>query len=410
MIPSFRHQFNREFRPDLYQGLLQHLKSATGAKIEFRVAETPCFFPLHLLEGIASIGAELTYRLINDVDYLAMARKKIPSEYLMPGYDPHPHFMTADFGLVRTADGQLEPRLVELQAFPSVFAFQNVLSEAYRSIYGLDPALDYFLGGHTENSFWRLFSQVLLGGHEPENVVLSEIDPWKQKTLPDFLLTADRLGIEIVNVSEIQKEERSGQPARLFYRKRNRLTPIRRIYNRVIVDELIGKHIKLPFDYRDTLDVEWAGHPNWYFLISKFSIPFLDHPAVPRTVFLDEWLAGRGRERLPENREDLVLKPLFSFAGKGIQFSPTDDDFAAIPESSRADYILQERVNFEPVIDTPHGPTQAEIRILYLWPDGGDLDPVLSLIRLGRGKMMGVDHNKNQEWVGGSAAFYPPQG
>jgi hypothetical protein len=184
---------------------------------------------------------------------------------------------------------------------------------------------------------------------------------------------------------------------------------VHRIYNRAIVDELVRREIRLPFDYREPLDVEWAGHPNWYFYISKFSIPHLDHPAVPPAVFLSDWMAGKGRDRLPPDRNSLILKPLFSFAGKGIQFDPSDEDLLTIPESRRGDYLLQERVKFEPVIETPFGPTQAEIRILYLWPDGGDLDPVLSLIRLGRGKMMGVDHNRSHEWVGGSAAFSPPR-
>ena len=182
-----------------------------------------------------------------------------------------------------------------------------------------------------------------------------------------------------------------------------------RIYNRAIVDEIVRRNIRPPFDYREPLDLEWAGHPNWYFHISKFSIPYLDHPAVPPAVFLSDWMNGAGRDRLPSDRESLILKPLFSFAGKGIQFGPTDEDLLGIPEAKRGDYLLQERVHFEPTIDTPFGPTQAEIRILYLWPDGGDMDPVLSLVRLGRGKMMGVDHNRDQQWVGGSAAFCPPR-
>jgi len=102
-----------------------------------------------------------------------------------------------------------------------------------------------------------------------------------------------------------------------------------------------------------------------------------------------------------------LLKPLFSFAGKGIQFEPSRQDLESIPEAERKNYLLQQRMRFEPTIDTPKGMTQAEIRILYLWPDGGALTPALSLVRLGRGKMMGVDHNRNQEWVGASAAFFP---
>jgi hypothetical protein len=165
----------------------------------------------------------------------------------------------------------------------------------------------------------------------------------------------------------------------------------------VIPDELQRKQVALPFDYRDDLDVEWAGHPAWFFRVSKFSIPFLTHPCVPRTWFLDEL------EAVPDDRENFVLKPLFSFAGGGIIFGPTDADLAAVPAASRHDYILQERVAFTPLIDTPHGPTQVEIRIMYVWTDA--LRPVIALLRMGRGKMMGVDHNKALRWVGASAAF-----
>ncbi len=135
--------------------------------------------------------------------------------------------------------------------------------------------------------------------------------------------------------------------------------------------------------------------------------PYRDHPSVPRAVFLDDWFAKRNLDGLPENRNDILLKPLYSFAGKGIQFAPAADDLAAIPIADRHLYLLQERVSFTPVIQTLHGPTQAEIRIMYLWPDGGVLQPAMSLVRLGRGLMMGVDHNRDQEWVGGSAALFP---
>jgi len=409
VIASFRRDFNRRYRPELYQKLLTSLDAAVDTHIQFRVAETPCFFPVELMDRIAAIGADLTSRLVGDRAYLQASRSAIPELYRMANETTHPHFMTADFGLVRTDTGQLEPRLVELQAFPSIFAYQSVLSEAYRETFHLDEALDPFLGGHTETSFWKLYSQVVLGGHDPDHVVLSEVDPIHQKTLPDFLITAKHLGISIVDISELVRVEQPGGLPKLYRRDGSRLVPVHRIYNRAIVDELVRREVRLPFDYREPLGVEWAGHPNWYFHISKFSIPYLDHPAVPPAVFLSDWMAGKGRDRLPSDRDSLILKPLFSFAGKGIQFGPSDEDLLSIPESRRGEYLLQERVHFEPVIETPFGPTQAEIRILYLWPDGGDLDPVLPLIRLGRGKMMGVDHNKNQEWVGGSAAFFPPR-
>jgi hypothetical protein len=197
----------------------------------------------------------------------------------------------------------------------------------------------------------------------------------------------------------------------LFYRdskNHGKLTRIERIYNRAIVDELVRKEIRPAFNYRDELDVEWAGHPNWYFQISKFSIPYLRHNTVPPAVFLDKWVRGEERDRLPQEREQWILKPLYSFAGKGIQFAPTDADIAAIPEGDRHNYLLQERVRFEPLIRTPEGMTQAEVRILYVWPERKRMLPMTSLVRMGRGMMMGVDHNRDRTWVGGTAGLFLP--
>ena len=79
----------------------------------------------------------------------------------------------------------------------------------------------------------------------------------------------------------------------------------------------------------------------------------------------------------------------------------------SIPDAQRRNYLLQERVQFAPVIQTPQGATQAEVRILYLWPEGKRMQPMISLVRMGRGLMMGVDHNRDKTWVGGSAGFFP---
>jgi hypothetical protein len=310
--------------------------------------------------------------------------------------------MTVDFGLIRNPEGTLSPKLVELQAFPSIFGYQDILARQYIETFNLDPTLTWHLGNLNEQTYWQLLAKVILNNHAPENVILLEIDPIHQKTLPDFNVYEDKLGIATVDITSLIKHGN-----RLFYLRNGREIPIHRIYNRAIVDELERKKIQLPFDYRDELDVEWAGHPNWYFRISKYSLPYLDHPSVPRAVFLDEWYDRPNLSGLPEDREKLLLKPLYSFAGKGIQFAPTDDDLNAIAPADRHLYLLQQRVSFEPVIDTPHGPTQAEIRIMYLWPDDEALQPAIALVRLGRGLMMGVDHNRNQLWVGSSAALCP---
>jgi hypothetical protein len=311
--------------------------------------------------------------------------------------------MTVDFGLVRNPDGSLTPKLVELQAFPSIFGYQDLLSHQYIETFNLDPNLTCYLADLNEKTYWQLLRDVIVGNHDPENVVLLDIDPDHQKTLPDFHVYEDKLHIATVDIAKLCKHGN-----RLFYQRAGREIPIHRIYNRAIVDELERKNIQLPFDYRDSLDVEWAGHPNWYFRISKFSLPYLNHPSVPKAVFLNDWFAHPNLEGLPHQRESLLLKPLYSFAGKGIQFAPTDQDLNSIPADDRHLYLLQERVTFEPTIKTPHGLTQAEIRIMYLWPDGASMQPVIALVRLGRGLMMGVDHNRDRQWVGSSAALTSP--
>ncbi len=403
MLQRFRKEFNqRQFTPERYAALLARLDDRTRTKIEFRVSETPCFFSREVLAEMAEAGRVLTHQLIDSPDYMQASEAAIPDRYRVPNDNPKPNFMTADFGFVRGEDGELHPKLVELQAFPSIFGYQDVVCEEYIRTYGLDRELDWRFGGLDGEGYWKLLGQTIVGDHDPENVVLTEVEPETQKTLPDFHIYEDRLGITTVDIAKLKKEG-----SRLFYERRGKWVPIERIYNRAIVDEIDRKKIKPAFDYRDDLQVEWAGQPNWYFRISKFSLPYLDHPTVPACVFLDEWFEGK-RETIPEKRDRLLLKPLYSFAGKGIQFSPTDADLNAIPRQERHDYLLQERMTFEPMIDTPHGPTQAEVRILYVWPETAtEMTPVTSLVRLGRGLMMGVDHNRNQEWVGGSAALFP---
>jgi len=390
-------------------------------EVGFRVAETPVFVPLALLDEMALAGAELTRTLMSDPVYTAAARQAIPRGYAVPAETLHPHFLTADFALVKGPGGRLVPKLVEIQAFPSVFAYQAVLCNAYRAVFNLSSEVGCFLSGLSEESYWELLGRTILGNYEGRKVVLTEVDPLNQKTRPDFEITMRRLGIAVRDISTLFVVGN-----KLHYGTEDGwMVPVRRIYNRAIADELIARNVRLPFDLTHEWTVEWAGHPNWYFLISKFSIPWLSrppfaHPVVPPAVFLNEFLDGSGRAQLkaqgvpipaaaaPETiYGELVLKPLFSFAGKGVLFEPTQAQLDEIPAWERQNYLLQQRMDFVPTIETPSGLTQAEFRILYLWPDGGRLTPALSLVRLGRGKMMGVDHNKNQDWVGASAAFYP---
>jgi hypothetical protein len=408
MIPFLRKQFNAGFTAEKYQTFLRRIDDACGTHVQFRLSETPCFFPKSLLDRMAEDGKELIRQLVESPEYRARSNDSIPAEFRVPNEPAHPMFVQVDFGLVRDANGALQPKLVELQAFPSLYAYQVTLAQSYIDVYGLEnrasgpdfrasasdgSELKFFLSGLGEKTYRELLRAAIVGTHDPENVILMEIHPEEQKTLPDFLLTEKMLGVRTVDITAIKKHG-----TQLYYERNGGRVPIRRIYNRAIVDELQRKQVKLGFDWRDDLNVEWAGHPNWYFRISKFSIPYLRHESVPKTRFLDQL------ERVPDDLQNYALKPLYSFAGLGVVIAPKREDIAAIPAEKRAEYILQERLHFEPVIETPFGGTKAEVRVMYVWLE--KLTAVLTIIRMGRGLMMGVDHNKNMEWVGASAGLW----
>jgi len=436
MLPELRRDFNARWMPERYRAFLAHLDQRAGTPVKFRISETPCFLPQSLVDRLAATGAELLRQLVDDPAYLQASDVTIPPEFRVPNETPAPLFAAVDFNLIRNAAGELEPRLIELQGFPSLYGFQTAFAQSYIEAYGLDPSLRIIPDGSSLDAYCARLRRAILGGHDPENVVLMEIHPLEQKTLPDFVVTERITGIRTICITEIEKEGKQ-----LFYRREGRRIPIHRIYNRVIVDELQRKAVTPPFRFTDELDVEWAGHPNWFFRISKFSLPHLKHPCVPRTWFLDKLPAW------PDDLENYVLKPLYSFAGLGVVVGPSLSDLQSIPRERHHDYILQERLRFAPVIETPHGPTQAEIRILYIWPGDchpeaavaaeGSAFPVTSadssprqkppgfgmtagnagsdalrgmhlgplIVRMGRGKMMGVDHNRDLEWVGASAAL-----
>jgi hypothetical protein len=392
LIRSHRQWFNHNYSDEKHRRFLGILEARCGEPTLFRHSETPVFLPSTLVAKMARYGREMVEQLLANPQYQADSRAAIPAEFRAPNEDPVPLFVQADFGV----DADLEPKLVEIQGFPTLYAYQPLMAEAYREAFGISARLAALPDGLTLPEYEALLRRAVVGECDPENVVLMEIDPSQQKTRHDFLLTERMLGVRTVDITTVRKEGRT-----LFYQHDGKAIPIRRIYNRAIVDELVRRGIQTAFDFRDDLDVEWAGHPNWFFRLSKFSLPYLDHPSVPRTQFLD-------RVKHVENPERYVLKPLYSFAGTGVIVGPTAAQVAAVPEQQRSGYILQERVDFRPVIETPFGANKIEVRIMYLWLDR--LRPVNTIIRMGRGAQMGVDHNKGVEWVGGSAAFFDAAG
>ena len=388
MIPSLRQQFNAAFTEARHTRLLESLTTAARVPLEFPVSETPCFLPESLLADLEAASQSMIGQLLGDPGYRRAADAIVPDRFRMPNGEQQPTFIQVDFGLVQS-NGRIEGRLVELQAFPSLYGFQMMLAETARTAWGLD-VLSPFPAGLTRESYVSAVGAAILGGHDPSTVVLMEIEPDKQKTRPDFAFTEHLWGVRAIDVRAVTNEGRW-----LFYTRDGKKTIIRRVFNRLIPDDIERLQLELPFDYRDDLDVEWTGSPEWFFRISKFSLPFLTHAWVPKTTFLSE--PGR----------DWLLKPLFSYAGGGIVFAPTERDLAAIPHDRRHLYVLQQRVPFTPVIDTPHGPTHLEIRMMFI-REGDRYRFVLPLLRMGRGRMMGVDHNKGLRWVGASAGLIAP--
>jgi hypothetical protein len=390
VIPELRADFNRRWTPTRYADFLRRLDEEAGTHIEFRCSETPIFLPNDLLSQIVRYGQELYGQLATNPAYLKAADATIPTEFRVPGSAEHPLFVQADFGLIRQSDGTLAPRLVEIQGFPSIYALQAVMAHQYHRVFQLSNNLTPYLDGLDETSYFNLLRKVVLNGHSPEEVILLEIDPFRQKTSGDFLVTRQHLGIKIACIREVKR-----QGSKLFFEGKH----IKRIYNRVIVDELVRKNIQGGFNFSDEVDVEWAGHPNWFFLLSKFSLPWFRHECVPETRFLSDITT------LPDNLSDYVLKPLYSFAGLGVNIGPTKEDIAAIATDKRSDFILQRKMDFVPTIETPSGLTKIEVRVMYIWNEGR-LQPVNTVVRSGRGKMMGVDFNKNLDWVGATAGFH----
>jgi hypothetical protein len=391
VIPALRAAFNRGWSAAEHRALCARLADRAGAPIEFRLSETPGFLPGSLARRLVETSQVLIARLLDDPAYLAAADALVPPEFRLVHGERLPTFVQVDFGLVRTEAG-IEGRLVEIQAFPSLYGFQLLFAETARDAWRL-PALAVCFDGLTASQYVDLVGRAIVGSHDPAEVVLLEIEPERQKTRPDFTATERLWGVRAVDIRAIEREG-----DRLFARTKGVRTRVRRIYNRVIPDDLARRGLSWPFGPAGDLDVEWTGGPDWFCRISKFSLPWLDHPWVPPTRFLSDAAS------LPADRRDWVLKPLLSFAGGGIIFAPTDDQIAAIPQSARGQYVVQERVPFTPVVETPHGPTQIEIRVMLVRTDTG-YRAAMPLGRMGRGLMMGVDHNKGLEWVGAAAVL-----
>lgn len=396
MIPHIRKSYNKSFSSEKYAALLQELQSGHPDSIEFRIAETPVFINSNFKEKIQA-ACEAIVDVITAPDFKSLTERAIPKDEYVPNENAHTHFIAFDFGICKNAAGELEPQLIEMQGFPTLFAFQVLYDEAVRKQYKIPEGYSTYLNGFNRESYISLLKEIIVGQHQPEEVVLLEILPHQQKTKIDFYCTTDYIGIPIVCLTELIQEGRQ-----LFYSNAGRKIQIKRIYNRVISDDLrqqdeaIREKGKL---FQEELDVEWITHPNWFYRISKFTLPFIQHPYVPETFFLNEL------KTIPSDLENYVLKPLFSFAGQGVIIDVTAGDIEKI--SDPENWILQRKVNYASVIETPDEPAKAELRIFYFWKeDAARPIPVNNLARLSKGKMIGVRYNLDKSWVGGSLAYF----
>lgn len=390
MIPDLRKKYNNSFSAVKYDAFINELKTFTHYPIHFRVSETPLFLDANLTNRLLEASNE-TISQLNNEEFKKKSDNAIPNNLTVPKENSHPQFLCIDFAITTDEFGNHTPKLIELQGFPSLFSYQYFLDRIVRRHFDIPDKFSSFFSGLDGEKYIHLLRKIILADKDPQNVILLEIDPPQQKTRVDFACTEELTGIKTVNLSDVIKRGR-----KLFYPENGQEIPIERIYNRVIYDEVERKKFKFNFSFTDDLDVEWAGHPNWFFKISKYSLPSLKGNYVPRCYFLNEL------EKYPDDLEKFVLKPLFSFAGLGVEVDVTREMLDKV--SDRSNYILQEKVEYAPLIETPDEFAKVEIRLMILWDDR----PILAtnLIRTSKGKMMGVDFNKNKTWVGSNLAYH----
>jgi hypothetical protein len=395
MVPDLRSKFNAAFTPEKYQQYLQDLDSAFPGDIEFRVAETPIFIDREFKQLVLTACEEILDVIVRP-DFKQITEKAIPAKYNTPNEGRHCEFISFDFGICEDENGKLIPQLIEMQGFPSLFCYQIYHSQITRDHFEVPSNYDAYLGGYNADSYIHLLKELVLDGNLPEEVILLEIHPDTQKTRIDFRFTWQYLGIETVCLTKLRADGN-----RLYYEKASGERQfIKRIYNRIIFDDL-EKH-ELPADtinLHANWDISWCTHPHWFFRISKYTLPFINSRYVPATQFLHEV------KELPADLENYVLKPLFSFAGQGVHIDITADDIRSIQDPEN--WILQRKVKYASVIETPDVPAKAEIRLFYFWPkEAARPFAAQNLARLSKGKMIGVRYNADKEWVGGSLVYF----
>lgn len=397
MVPALRKAFNAAFTQQQYEAFLKDLNSLHPGAIEFRIAETPVFVPKDFGKKIID-ACEAIVDVIVDPDFKKLTNGAIPKTDYVPNENAHTHFIAFDFGVCINDEGLLEPQLIEMQGFPTLFAFQVYYPDLLRKYFSIPDNYSQYLNGYDKESYLKDLKEVIVGNLPAENVILLEIKPHVQKTRIDFYCTQDYLGIEPVCITDLIQEGKI-----LFYinERTRKKTQVKKIYNRIIFDDLYAQKNSLGnfVDITQDLDVEWIPHPNWFYRISKYTMPFIRHPFIPKTFFLNEI------KQIPSDLENYVLKPLFSFAGQGVVIDIKQSDLDSIKDPEN--WILQQKVKYADIIETPDIPAKVEIRMMYIWKDD-DARPKLAinLSRMSKGKMIGVRYNKDKEWVGGNVCYF----
>ena len=396
MVAQLRTLYNQDFTPEKYAAFVQELSNIYPGQLDFRVAETPVFVPKDFTEQ-ALAACEHIIDVITQPAYHKQSDQAIPEHLRVPSEDAHPHFIAFDFGICYNASGALEPQLIEMQGFPSLFAYQALFPRIHAKHLWQPTGYTNYLNGFTEETYIELLRKIIVADVHPENVILLEIFPRQQKTRVDFHCTETYLGIKTVCLTELIQDGKA-----LYYEYEGRRIKVERIFNRLIFDDLFQQPAEVQEKgkiFQEELDVVWVPHPNWFYRLSKFTLPFIQHPNVPQTQFLDKV------KELPDDLENYVVKPLFSFAGQGVIIDVTKEEIEKIIDPHN--WILQRKVNYAAVIQTPDEEAKAEIRIFYFWEPGSPR-PIATnnLARLSKGKMVGVRYNKDKEWVGGTFSLF----
>ncbi len=397
MIAEVRNAFNKQFTDAAYQQYCAYFQQQYPNAIHFRLAETPVFISNTFVNTALATCEHIIDMLVHP-NFNQLSQPALPAQFVVPNQSDHPEFLCFDFGICYSPTGETTPQLVEMQGFPSLFAFQVLMDEAMRHSYQLPQVLSPYLNHFNKDTYLQTFRKLILGDEQPESVVLLELFPNKQKTKIDFYCTQQYVGISIVCITELLEENHQ-----LFYFKNGKKIRIKRIYNRIVFDELAQQTTDIQSLARilfKPLEVSWVVHPNWFYRISKYLLPYIKHNNVPEAFFVNELT------EIPENLENFVLKPLFSFGGQGVVMHVTPQHLTQINHPEH--WILQKKVTYAPCIPSPDGvPSKAEVRLFYFWPPDSPR-PIAAgnLARLTKGEMIGVGFNQDSHWVGGSIAYF----